>query len=90
MYGLWCMWESEEEVQGIQRFTDTPGYQSYVEFKKARNRELVARVGSEQDMERLRQDLIELFKWSEDWQMLFNFEKCALMYFGFAITRGLR
>ena len=28
---------------------------------------LVARVGSEEDRERLRQDLIELFKWSEDW-----------------------
>ena len=28
---------------------------------------LVARVGSEEDKERLRQDLIELLKWSEDW-----------------------
>ena len=33
---------------------------------------LVARVGSEEDEER--QDLIELFKLSEDWQMLFNLD----------------
>ena len=41
-------------------------------------------VGSEEDREKLRQDLIELFKWSEDWQMLFNLDKCAVMHFGFA------
>ena len=45
---------------------------------------LVARVGSEEDRERLRQDLIELFKWSEDWQMLCNLDMCAVMHFGFA------
>ena len=28
--------------------------------------------------------MIELFKWSEDWQMLFNLDKCAVMHFGFA------
>ena len=39
----------------------------------------MARVGSEEDRERL-----ELFKWSDDWQMLFNIDKCALMHFGFA------
>ena len=45
---------------------------------------LVSRVESEEDRERLRQDLIELFKWSEDWQVLFNFKKCDVMLFGFA------
>ena len=45
---------------------------------------LVARVGSEEDRERLRQDLVELYKWSEDWQMLFNLDKCSVMHFGFA------
>ena len=44
---------------------------------------LVAMVGSEEDRERLRQDLIELFKWSEDWQTLFNLDKCAVMHFKF-------
>ena len=33
---------------------------------------------------RLRQDLTEFFKWSEDWQMLFNLNKCAVMHFWFA------
>ena len=53
-------------------------------LKFADDTKLVARVGSEEDRERLRQDLIELFKWSEDWQMLFNLDKCAVMHFGFA------
>ena len=45
---------------------------------------LMARVGSEVDRERLRSDLIALFQWSEDWQMLFNLDKCAVMHFRFA------
>ena len=53
-------------------------------FQFADDTKLVSRVGSEEDRERLRQDLIELFKWSEDWQMLFNFDKFAVMQFGFA------
>ena len=53
-------------------------------LKFADDTKLVARVRSEEDRERLRQDLIELFKWSKDWQMLFNLEKCAVMHFGFA------
>ena len=53
-------------------------------LKFADDTKLVARVGSEEDRERLRQDLIELFRWSEDWQMLFNLDNCAVMHFGFA------
>ena len=53
-------------------------------LKFADDTKLVARVRSEKDRERPRQDLIELFKWSEDWQMLFNLNKCAVMHFGFA------
>jgi ribonuclease P/MRP protein subunit RPP40 len=53
-------------------------------LKFADDTKLVARVGSEEDRERLRQDLIGLYKWSEDWQMLFNLDKCAVMHFGFA------
>ena len=30
----------------------------------------------------MRHDLNELFKWSEDWLMLFNAEKCKVMHFG--------
>ena len=57
-------------------------------LKLADDTKSVARVGSEEDRERLRQDLVELYKWSEDWQMLFNLNKCSVMYFGFA-TEGM-
>ena len=50
-------------------------------LKFADDTKLVARVGSEEDRERLRQDL---FKWSEDWQILFNLDKCGVMQLGFA------
>ena len=33
-------------------------------------------------MASMRHDLNELFKWSEDWLMLFNAEKCKVMHFG--------
>ena len=58
-------------------------------LKFADDTKLVARVGSEEDRERLIQDLIELFMWSDDWQMLFNLDKCAVMHFGL-LTRGWR
>ena len=49
---------------------------------------LVARVGSKENRERLRQDLIELFKWSEDWQMIFNLDEYAVIHFSGLQTRG--
>ena len=30
----------------------------------------------------LRDDLRSLYQWSEDWQMLFNIDKCKVMHFG--------
>ena len=59
-------------------------------LKFADDTKLVARVGSEEDRERLRQDLIELFKWSEDWQMLFNLDKCAGWYLWLKPVGGIR
>ena len=47
---------ADEIVEGIHSIL--------LEF--ADDTKLVAKVGSEMDRERLRQDLIELFKWSED------------------------
>ena len=43
----------------------------------------MARVGTEEDREVLIWDLVSLFGWSQDWQMLFNLDKCAVMHFGF-------
>ena len=53
-------------------------------FKFADDTKLVAKVGTEEDREVLRgDDPSSLFGWSQDWQMLFNLEKCAVMPFGF-------
>src|SRR6218665_3105677 len=30
----------------------------------------------------LREDLRRMFRWSQDWQMLFNLEKCSVMHMG--------
>ena len=51
---------------GVPNVPNVPneGIRSTV-LKFADDTKLVARVGSEEDRERLRQDLIELFKWSE-------------------------
>jgi len=39
-------------------------------------------VNNSGDGQRLRQDLSRLFKWSHDWQMLFNIEKCKVLHIG--------
>ena len=52
-------------------------------LKFADDTKLVARFEMDEDREVLRGDLISLFGWSRDWQMLFNLDKCAVMHFGF-------
>jgi len=39
-------------------------------------------VSSQEDVNVLREDLKGLFKWSVDWIMLFNLEKCKVVHFG--------
>jgi len=39
-------------------------------------------VNNSGDSQRLQQDLSKLFKWSHDWQMLFNIEKCKVLHIG--------
>ena len=39
-------------------------------------------VGSEEEVNKLREDLRRLCEWAKDWQMLFNIEKCVVMHFG--------
>ena len=50
--------------------------------KFADDTKLCAKVNSEEDAKILREDLGRLFKWSEDWNMLFNIDKCAVMHVG--------
>ena len=44
---------------------------------------LISGVGSGEEVDRLREDLRILFKWSEDWHMAFNVDKCSVIHFGF-------
>jgi len=40
-------------------------------------------VNSSTGIENLRSDLYNLVAWSNEWQMLFNIEKCKLMHLGY-------
>ena len=37
-------------------------------------------VGDEKEAEILQEDLRRMFKWSQNWQMIFNVEKCSVMH----------
>ena len=39
-------------------------------------------VNSDDDADKLQRDLDNLFKWSSDWQMLFNLDKCHILHCG--------
>ena len=40
-------------------------------------------VSNANDTDRLQQDLRNLCNWSQDWQMLFNVDKCKIMHIGY-------
>ena len=44
---------------------------------------LCGEVGSLNEINTLKNDLCLLMEWSEEWQMLFNVEKCDVMHFRF-------
>ena len=39
-------------------------------------------VNSTADVAKLQSDIDSLFRWSVDWQMLFNLDKCHVLHFG--------
>jgi hypothetical protein len=51
-------------------------------LKFADDTKLFGCVSTQQQIDVLRADLNTLFKWSEEWQMVFNVEKCKVMHFG--------
>ena len=57
-------------------------------LKFADNTKLISRVGNEVEVDKLREVLRILFKWSEEWQMEFNVDKCSVIHFGFNSTNG--
>src|SRR6218665_245193 len=48
--------------------------------KFADDTKLCRAVGDDQEADILREDLRRMFRWSQDWQMLFNLEKCSVMH----------
>ena len=50
--------------------------------KFADDTKLCAKVNNESEAEVLRGDLLRLYRWSEEWQMKFNIEKCSVMHVG--------
>ena len=51
-------------------------------LKFADDAKLVQRVYNVEGRDKLREDLSSLFKWSEEWQMNFNLDKCKIMHIG--------
>ncbi len=51
-------------------------------WKFADDLKMVGRVTSQADIEQIREDIDKLVKWSEDWQLSFNLDKCKVMHIG--------
>ena len=51
-------------------------------WKFADDTKICKNIKNERDVEILRNDLKQLYKWSEDWQMLFNLDKCVVIHMG--------
>jgi ribonuclease P/MRP protein subunit RPP40 len=51
-------------------------------LKFADDTKLFGKVGTMEDIGRLREDLVKLVTWSKEWLMLFNVDKCKVMHVG--------
>ena len=51
-------------------------------WKFANDSKICSKVLNETDADDVRRDLRKLFQWSEDWQMLFNIDKCIVLHVG--------
>ena len=51
-------------------------------LKFADDTKLFKKIKQKGDYEHLKDDLEKLIKWSEKWQMLFNFNKCKCLHTG--------
>ena len=52
-------------------------------LKFADDTKLLRKVGTQDDCEALQKDIHTMHKWSEDWQMLFNIDKCKCLHIGY-------
>jgi hypothetical protein len=51
-------------------------------YKFADDTKILGVTATPEDVEIVRSDLHQLFRWSEEWQMLFNINKCGVLHFG--------
>ena len=56
-------------------------------LKFADDTKLLRKVGTQDDCEELQNDLHKMYKWSEDWQMVFNIDKCKCLHIGHGNSR---
>ena len=61
---------------------DINSYVSSKILKFADDTKIVGVVSSPEGVKQLRQDLVDLYRWSNDWLMLFNTDKCKVMNLG--------
>jgi len=52
-------------------------------FKFADNTMIYHKIRSDDDIANLQSYLCNLVSWSNEWQMLFNVQKCKVMHFGY-------
>ena len=51
-------------------------------LKFADDTKLLRKVGTQDDGEELQKDIHKMYKWSEDWKMMFNIDKCMCLHIG--------
>ena len=51
-------------------------------LKFADNTKIFGPVATEEEISILQQDLLQVFRWSQEWQMLFNETKCECLHIG--------
>ena len=61
---------------------DIDSYVSSKILKFADVTKIVVVVSSPEGVKQLKQDLVDLYRWSNDWLMLFNTDKCKVMNLG--------
>ena len=61
---------------------DINSYVSSKILKFSDDTKIVGVVSTSEGVMQIRQDLVDLYHWSNDWQMLFNTDKCNVMHLG--------
>ena len=56
-------------------------------LKFADDTKLLRKVGTQDDGEELQKDIHKMYKWSEDWKMMFNIDKCKCLHIGHGNNR---